>query len=36
MPYKRLDNVIDGVVITLVDITATKQLEESLRLDATP
>ena len=25
MPYRRLDNVIDGVVITLVDITATKQ-----------
>jgi len=31
MPYRRLDNVIDGVVITLFDITATKQLEESLR-----
>jgi two-component system CheB/CheR fusion protein len=31
MPYRRLDNVIDGVVITLVDITATKELELALR-----
>ena len=31
MPYRRLDNVIDGVVITLVDISATKQLEAGLR-----
>lgn len=31
MPYRRLDNVIDGVVITFVDITATKELESSLR-----
>lgn len=31
MPYCRLDNVIDGVVITLLDITATKTLERSLR-----
>ncbi|NMT62770.1 chemotaxis protein CheB [Marinobacter orientalis] len=31
MPYRRVDNVIDGVVITLVDITETKQLETSLR-----
>ncbi|MFL1466837.1 chemotaxis protein CheB [Marinobacter sp. HN1S83] len=31
IPYRRLDNVIDGVVITLVDITATKTLESSLR-----
>lgn len=31
MPYRRLDDVIDGVVITLVDITETKELEESLR-----
>jgi two-component system, chemotaxis family, CheB/CheR fusion protein len=31
MPYRRLDNVIDGVVITLVDITATKELESALR-----
>jgi len=27
MPYRRLDNMIDGVVITLVDITETKKLE---------
>ncbi|WP_373317943.1 chemotaxis protein CheB [Spiribacter halobius] len=31
MPYRRLDNVIDGVVITLLDITETKALETSLR-----
>lgn len=31
MPYRRLDNVIDGAVITFVDITATKQLEAQLR-----
>lgn len=31
MPYRRLDNIIDGVVITFVDITATKELESSLR-----
>lgn len=31
MPYRRLDNMIDGVVITLVDITETKKLESSLR-----
>ena len=31
MPYRRLDDVIDGVVITLVDITQTKKLEQSLR-----
>ncbi|MCC5826539.1 chemotaxis protein CheB [Alkalimonas sp.] len=31
MPYRRLDNVIDGVVITLVDISATKTLEAELR-----
>lgn len=34
MPYRRLDNMIDGVVITLVDITATKKLEAALRKDA--
>lgn len=34
MPYRRLDNVIDGAVITFVDITATKKLEASLRRDA--
>lgn len=27
MPYRRLDNRIDGVVITLVDSTAAKKLE---------
>ena len=31
MPYHRLDNVIDGIVITFVDITATKELEVKLR-----
>ena len=31
LPYRRLDNVIDGVVITFVDITASKQVESSLR-----
>ncbi|MFI9652219.1 chemotaxis protein CheB [Guyparkeria halopsychrophila] len=30
-PYRRQDDVIDGVVITLVDITETKKLESSLR-----
>ena len=34
MPYRRLDNVIDGAVITFVDITATKQVEAKLRKDA--
>jgi len=31
IPYRRLDNVIDGVVVTMVDITDTKTLESSLR-----
>jgi two-component system CheB/CheR fusion protein len=31
MPYRRLDNVIDGIVVTLVDITETKKLESVLR-----
>jgi two-component system CheB/CheR fusion protein len=31
MPYRRLDNAIDGVVITLADITAAKGLEAALR-----
>lgn len=31
MPYRRLDDVIDGVVITLVDISETKKIEQSLR-----
>jgi PAS domain-containing protein len=34
MPYRRLDNVIDGAVITFVDITATKELELKLRQKA--
>ena len=34
MPYRRLDNVIDGAVITFVDITATKKIEATLRKDA--
>ncbi|WP_273428395.1 chemotaxis protein CheB [Marinobacter sp.] len=34
MPYRRLDNVIDGVVMTMVDITEAKALESSLRKDA--
>ena len=34
MPYRRLDNVIDGVVMTMVDITDTKKLESSLREDS--
>ena len=33
IPYRRLDNVIDGVVITFVDITETKKLEQALRRD---
>ncbi|MBY0483303.1 chemotaxis protein CheB [Nitrosomonas sp.] len=33
MPYRRLDNVIDGAVITFVDISATKRLESKLRQD---
>lgn len=32
-PYRTLDNVIDGVVITFVDITKQKQRDERLRLD---
>lgn len=31
MPYRTLANVIQGVVITFVDITAAKELESSLR-----
>ncbi|WP_211607277.1 PAS domain-containing protein [Halomonas daqiaonensis] len=33
MPCRRLDNVIDGVGITLLDITATKEFDQSLRKD---
>ena len=31
MPYRTLDNVIDGVAITFMDITAAKTLEKKLR-----
>jgi two-component system CheB/CheR fusion protein len=31
MPYRTLENMIDGVVITFVDITASKTLEGTLR-----
>ena len=31
LPYRNTDNVIDGVVMTFADITAIRQLEESLR-----
>ena len=31
MPYRTHDNVIDGAVITFVDITAAKELEARLR-----
>jgi two-component system CheB/CheR fusion protein len=31
IPYRTLDNVIEGVVITFVDITAHKQIVEALR-----
>lgn len=34
MPYRRLDNVIDGAVITFVDITAIKALESKLRSES--
>lgn len=30
MPYRTIDNMIDGVVITFVDITERKQIEEEL------
>ena len=33
MPYRTLDNRIDGVVITFADITAAKTLEATLRLN---
>jgi len=36
IPYRRLDNVIDGVVLTLVDITVSKALESKLREDSKP
>jgi two-component system CheB/CheR fusion protein len=31
MPYRTLDNRIDGVVITFADITAAKTIEANLR-----
>jgi chemotaxis methyl-accepting protein methylase len=31
LPYRTLDNVIDGVVVTFVDITVSKKLESDLR-----
>lgn len=31
MPYRTIDNVIDGVVITFIDISEAKHLEEQLR-----
>ena len=34
MPYRRIDNMIDGAVITFVDITETKALESRLRSDS--
>jgi transcriptional regulator with PAS, ATPase and Fis domain len=34
MPYRTLDDVIDGAVITFVDITATKELESRLRKES--
>jgi two-component system CheB/CheR fusion protein len=33
MPYRTLANVIQGVVITFVDISAAKQLEGRLRTE---
>lgn len=34
LPYRTLENVIDGVVITFSEVTATKSLEEKLRAQA--
>jgi len=36
IPYRRLDNVIDGAVITFVDISVAKALEAQLRQASTP
>lgn len=36
MPYRTLDNRIDGVVITFTDVTETKQLEARLRAALPP
>jgi len=35
MPYRTQDNVIDGLVITFIDISATKNLEAQLRSQTT-
>jgi two-component system CheB/CheR fusion protein len=32
-PYRTIDNVIEGAVITFVDITSSKELQEELRLN---
>jgi two-component system CheB/CheR fusion protein len=34
MPYRTLENVIDGVVITFTDVKANRLVEESLRMQA--
>ena len=31
LPYRTLDNVIEGAVITFVDVSEVKQVKESLR-----
>lgn len=36
MPYRTLENVIDGVVITFTDASAARTLEASLRAQASP
>jgi two-component system CheB/CheR fusion protein len=36
MPYRTVANVIQGVVITFIDITAAKELEARLRSTAAP
>jgi two-component system CheB/CheR fusion protein len=36
MPYRTLENVIDGVVITFSDISDAKRLEAELRRNQTP
>ncbi len=32
MPYRTLENINDGVVITFIDITQAKKIEAELRL----
>ncbi len=36
MPYRTTENVIDGLVITFLDISAAKELETRLRLKSSP